>query len=300
MKKVPSHIVKTDYADTSMPVEEMQSKYDRKLIIYNDEEIARLRECGIIARKALDTGARLCKVGVTTNEIDNAVHDFIIENGGYPSPLNYHGFPKSLCTSVNEVICHGIPDDRPLQDGDIINLDITVYYKGMHVDLNETYCVGEVKQEYKDLIYHTYKSLEAAMDICKPGTMFRQLGNEIALYIEKQKLSVVKSYCGHGTGKLFHCAPNVPHYKKNKAQGIMEKGMCFTIEPMVNQGSWRDITWPDNWTAVTSDGKRSAQFEHTMLVTDDGIELLSARLPDSVPLSFELGDKPYYKKQEVK
>jgi len=135
------------------------------------------------------------------------------------------------------------------------------------------------------------------MDICKPGTMFRQLGNEIAIYIEKQKLSVVKSYCGHGTGKLFHCAPNVPHYKKNKAQGIMEKGMVFTIEPMVNQGTWRDVTWPDNWTAVTADGKRSAQFEHTMLVTDDGIELLSARLPDSVPLSFELGDKPYYNKK---
>jgi len=150
MVKVPSHIETPDYAITSLPASEMQSKYDKKITIYNDEEIKDIRECGILARKALDVGHRMVQVGVTTDQINQAVHNFIIENNSYPSPLNYHGFPKSICTSVNEVICHGIPDDRPLKNGDIINLDITVYYKGYHMDLNETYCVGEVDQVYID------------------------------------------------------------------------------------------------------------------------------------------------------
>lgn len=157
MVKVPSHIPAPDYALSGIPHSEMQAKYDKKIIVYNDDEIKDIRECGILARKALDVGHRAVKVGVTTNAINEAVHDFIIKNNAYPSPLNYHGFPKSICTSVNEVICHGVPDDRPLKDGDIINLDITVYYKGYHMDLNETYCVGNVKQEYKQLIEDTYR-----------------------------------------------------------------------------------------------------------------------------------------------
>lgn len=217
-----------------------------------------IKECASVARDALDLGHKAIAVGVTTEEIDRIVHEFIIENNGYPSPLNYHGFPRSCCTSVNEVICHGIPDTRPLQDGDIVNLDITVFKNGFHVDLNETYLVGNVHESSRQLVETTYESLMKAIAYCKPGAMYREIGNIISGVVEPKGYSVVRSYNGHGVGQVFHSAPHVPHYAKNKAVGFMKPGHVFTIEPMINAGVWKDQTWKDGWTSTTVDGQRSA------------------------------------------
>jgi len=179
--------------------------------------------------------------------------------------------------SVNEVICHGIPDTRPLEDGDILNIDITVYKNGFHGDLNETFLVGNVDEAGRKLVEASYQSLSRAIEQVKPGAKYRDIGGGIQKYINSCGFSVVRSYCGHGINQLFHTAPSVPHYAKNKAIGIMKPGHCFTIEPMINEGVWRDNLWPDDWTAVTADGKRSSQFEHTLLVTETGVDILTAR-----------------------
>lgn len=255
-----------------------------------EADIPALRESCILGRKALDLAASMMKPGVTGEEVDDALHEFIVSNGAYPSPLNYRQFPKSVCVSVNEVVCHGIPDARPFEEGDIVNVDVTVYHKGYHADLNETYYIGDVSNVDADtrrLVQGAYDCLVEAIKICKPGTMYREVGNVISKVAAERGLSVVRTYCGHGVGKLFHCAPNVPHYEKNKAVGKMKAGHVFTIEPMINAGNWQDSTWPDNWTAVTVDGKRSAQFEHTLIVTDKGVEILTARLPESPPFQWE-------------
>ena len=198
------------------------------------EEIAVIRDACILARKALDVGHRAVAPGVTTEYIDEAVHNFIIENDAYPSPLNYYNFPRSCCTSVNEIICHGIPDTRPLQEGDIVNIDISLYKNGYHADLNETYCVGKVSESSRALIEGTYDSLMKAIEYCRPGNMYRECGNIIAGHVEPLGYSVVRSYTGHGVGKMFHQAPQVPHYSRNKAVGFMKPGHVFTIEPMIN------------------------------------------------------------------
>jgi methionyl aminopeptidase len=192
-------------------------------------------------------------------------------------------FPKSVCTSINETICHGIPDQRPLEDGDIINLDVTLYHGGFHGDLNETYYVGNASSnpDTVRVVETARECLDNTIELIKPGMLFRDPGNVIEKHAKSRDCSVVKSYCGHGVNQLFHCAPNVPHYGKNKAVGAAKPGMCFTIEPMINLGSHRDRTWPDDWTSTTIDGSLSAQFEHTFLVTEDGVEVLTARLPDS-------------------
>jgi methionyl aminopeptidase len=198
--------------------------------------------------------------------------------------LNYNHFPKSVCTSVNEVICHGIPDQRVLEDGDILNLDVTLFHNGYHGDLNETYYVGDKALADPDnvrLVETTRECLAKAIANVKPGMLFREAGDIIEKHAKTQNCSVVKTYCGHGINQVFHCAPNIPHYAKNKAVGKARPGMTFTIEPMISLGSYRDKTWPDDWTSVTSDGSRTAQFEHTLLVTEDGVEVLTARLPDS-------------------
>ncbi|GAB5358849.1 hypothetical protein AAMO2058_000494300 [Amorphochlora amoebiformis] len=295
MRKVPSHIPKPDYAVSGIPVSETQNK--RKVFLHTKNQIKGVREACRVGREVLDLAGQMVKPGVTTEEIDKAVHMWCIERNAYPSPLNYHGFPKSCCTSPNEVICHGIPDGRALVEGDIVNIDITVYKNGYHGDLNETFLVGEVDEESKRLVKTTYESLMLAIQACKPGAFIRDFGKIISKYCNKRKFSVVRSYCGHGIGELFHCAPNVPHYSKNKAVGICKPGMIFTIEPMINMNSWRDKTWPDDWTSVTSDGKRSAQFEHTILVTEKGCEVLTARTKNSVPFHWE---KKPEKKQEKK
>ena len=228
----------------------------------------------------MDAGSRALRVGVTTDEIDRVIHEACVERDVYPSPLNYYNFPKSVCTSVNEVICHGIPDFREVEDGDVVNLDVTVYNRGgYHGDLNETFNVGNVDDEGKKLVRTAFDCLSAALAMVKPGTLYRDLGTAIHKTSRKdgRGCSVVRTYCGHGIGSLFHTSPNVPHYHRNKAKGTMRVGHVFTVEPMINLGGYDDVTWGDNWTAVTADGSRSAQFEHTVLVTEGGCEILTMR-----------------------
>jgi len=275
-RKVPDNIQKPDYALTGEPLSERLAKNSSIIEIKSPEQIKGMRTVGKIAREVLDIAAKASKVGVTTDEIDRIVHEAIIERGAYPSPLNYRGFPKSCCTSVNEVICHGIPDNRPLEDGDILNIDITTFYGGYHGDVNETYLIGNVDDKTKKLVQVTREALNKAIEIVKPGALYREVGNVISKHVQQHGFSVVRSYCGHGIGELFHTTPSIPHYGKSKAVGVMKPGQTFTIEPMINEGSWHDTIWPDNWTAVTKDGKKSAQFEHTLLVTETGCEILTA------------------------
>jgi len=252
------------------------------------EEVAGIREACRIGRLVLDRAAAAVRPGISTDELDAIVHAACIEFDAYPSPYNYYHYPKSVCTSVNEVICHGIPDRRPLENGDIVNLDISLYHNGWHADLNETMVVGNAADELsKRLVKVTYECLHLAIAGCRPGARYRDIGDIISKHAQKAGFSVVKTYCGHGIGDLFHCSPNIPHYAHNKAKGIMKVGEVFTIEPMINAGSHRDKMWPDGWTAVTEDGKRSAQFEHQLVITEDGCEVLTARLPTSPPLWWE-------------
>lgn len=278
-REVPESILRPDYADHPQGVSlcETTLKGTTSIKILDEEEIEGVKLASKLAREVLDTVATHVAVGVTTDELDRIVHEACIKRNCYPSPLNYYCFPKSCCTSVNEVICHGIPDLRPLEDGDILNIDITVYHKGFHGDLNETFLVGNVDEAGKKLVKVTYECLMKAVEIVKPGEKYREIGNVIQKYVQAHGFSVVRSYCGHGIHRLFHTTPSVPHYSKNKAVGIMKPGHCFTIEPMISEGTWVDETWPDDWTAVTRDGKRSAQFEQTLLVTDTGCEILTRR-----------------------
>lgn len=278
-REVPKTIERPDYADHPRGFSkcEQEVKGSGQIKVLNDEEIEAMRVSCKLGREVLDEAARVCDVGVTTDEIDRIVHEACIERECYPSPLNYYEFPKSCCTSVNEVICHGIPDKRPLLDGDICNVDITVFHRGFHGDLNETFFVGNVSEKHKKLVQVTYECLSKAIEIVKPGEKYREIGNVIQKHAQAHGFSVVRSYCGHGIHRLFHTTPNVPHYAKNKAIGVMKPGHCFTIEPMISEGSWRDVTWPDNWTAVTSDGQWSAQFEQTLLVNETGCEILTRR-----------------------
>ncbi|RKP14121.1 peptidase M24, structural domain-containing protein [Piptocephalis cylindrospora] len=280
-RALPPTIARPDYADTGFPLSEAKEKASRSILVMKPDEIEAMRKVGRLAREVLDIGARAIRVGITTDEIDRIIHEACIERDAYPSPLNYHKFPKSCCTSVNEVICHGIPDQRPLEDGDILNIDVTLYHGGFHGDLNETYLVGNVDKRGRELVQNARECLDAALALVKPGALYRDFGQVIDKHARSKGFSVVKTYCGHGIHRYFHCAPDVPHYARNKAVGVLKPGHIFTIEPMINEGTWRDEHWPDNWTAVTADGKRSAQFEHTILVTETGYELLTARLEDS-------------------
>jgi len=241
------------------------------------EELENLRYSCQMGREVLDLAGRAIRVGITTDEIDRIVHEACIERECYPSPLNYYRFPKSVCTSVNEAICHGIPDYREIEDGDIINVDITTYCRGYHGDLNETFMVGKVDEGGERLVRTAFECLKGALGMVKPGTLYRDLGTAIHKIAAANGCSVNRTYCGHGIGTIFHTAPNIPHYHKNKAKGIMHPGHVFTVEPMINLGRPQDVTWRDDWTAVTVDGKRSAQFEHTVLVTETGCEILTAR-----------------------
>lgn len=272
-------IKRPDYADhpRGKSLSEEQLRGNTTIKVLTDEEIEGMKVATRLGREVLDEAARVCDVGVTTDEIDRIVHEACIERDCYPSPLNYYNFPKSCCTSVNEVICHGIPDLRPLEDGDLCNVDVTVYHRGFHGDLNETFFVGNVAEHHKNLVKVTFESLMKAIDIVKPGERYREIGNVIEKHVRSHGFSVVRSYCGHGIHRLFHTAPNVPHYAKNNAVGVMKAGHCFTIEPMISEGTWRDCQWPDDWTAVTQDGKFSAQFEQTLLVTETGCEILTKR-----------------------
>lgn len=282
-RTVPDHIKRPDYADdaSGTPTSEVR-KTGQPPRVLSLEEQEKMRTVCRLSREVLDIAAAAIQPGVTTDEIDAIVHQATIERNGYPSPLNYRRFPKSVCTSVNEVICHGIPDQRKLVEGDIINIDVSVYHDGYHGDLNETYPVGKIDEDSEKLIRTTRKCLDDAIKLCKPGALFRDLGKTIEPHARANGCSVVRQYTGHGINDLFHTAPNIPHYAKNKAVGTMKAGQVFTIEPMINLGgNWDTVHWPDNWTATTVDGKRSAQFEDTLLITETGVEILTAgKRPD--------------------
>ncbi|KAI0062292.1 methionine aminopeptidase [Artomyces pyxidatus] len=278
-RSVPDHIPRPDYVNDGIPTSENR-RMGHPPRILNAEEIEKMRKVCKLSREVLDIAASHIRPGITTDELDEIVHQACIERNAYPSPLNYRRFPKSFCTSVNEVICHGIPDQRKLQEGDIVNLDVSLFHDGFHGDLNETYPVGQIDEDSKKLIRTTRKCLDEAIKQCKPGALIRDLGKTIEPIARANGCSVVKTYTGHGINELFHCSPNVPHYAKNKAVGTMKAGMCFTIEPMINLGgNWDEVHWPDNWTATTVDGKRSAQFEETLLITETGVEVLTAGQP---------------------
>ncbi|EAA30034.1 methionine aminopeptidase 1 [Neurospora crassa] len=279
---VPKSIPHPDYAESGIP----GGGRTRSNKIEQLDEKGRegMRKVCRLAREVLDIAAAAIRPGITTDDLDKIVHEACIERNSYPSPLNYNFFPKSVCTSLNEVICHGIPDKRVLLDGDILNLDVTLYHEGYHGDLNETYYVGDKAKADADsvrVVETARECLEEAIKLVKPGTLFRDFGNVIEAHAKSRGCSVIRTYVGHGINKTFHCPPNIPHYAKNRAVGECKPGMTFTIEPMIALGKYRDVTWPDNWTSTTIDGKRTAQFEHTLLVTETGVEILTARTADS-------------------
>lgn len=278
-RPVKASIELPDYALDGEPRSE-QTARGQQIEINDAATIEKIRNVSRLAREVTDIAGRAVKPGVTTDEIDRLVHEACMERGAYPSPLNYYHFPKSVCTSINEVICHGIPDQRKLEDGDIVNVDVTLYKDGVHSDMNHTFYVGDkarANHEVVRLVEGTRRALDAAIALVKPGCLVRSLGDEIERVAREHNLSVVRSFTGHGVGKLFHTAPNVPHYANNKAVGVCRPGMVLTIEPMLCLGGFQDKQWPDGWTAVTRDGKWSAQFEHTLLVTEEGVEVLTKR-----------------------
>ncbi|KXH28389.1 methionine aminopeptidase [Colletotrichum simmondsii] len=283
-RTVPKHIPHPDWWKDGIPKYPRSILNRNKVDILDAKGIAGMRKVCRLAREVLDIAAAAVKPGITTDYIDEIVHKACIERNAYPSPLNYNHFPKSVCTSLNEVICHGIPDQRVILDGDILNIDVTLFFEGYHGDLNETYYVGDRAKADPDAVRVVEASrdcLDAAIAAVKPGTLIREFGNIIEKIAKERNCSVIRTYCGHGINSLFHCPPNVPHYAKNKTVGECKPGMTFTIEPMIALGKYRDVTWPDNWTSTTIDGKKTAQFEHTLLVTEDGVEVLTARTATS-------------------
>ncbi len=239
------------------------------------ETIERMRVAGRIAGQALAEVASHIRPGITTDELDRIGHEFLCDHDAYPSTLHYRHFPKSLCTSVNEVICHGIPDSRQLVDGDICNIDITAYIGGVHGDTDATYLVGEVDEESRLLVERTEEALRRAINAVKPGRPINVIGRVIESYAKRFGYGVVRDFTGHGIGTAFHSGLVIPHYDTEHYATLMEPGMTFTIEPMLCLGSEAYVIWEDDWTVVTQDRKRSAQFEHTLLVTDSGAEILT-------------------------
>jgi methionyl aminopeptidase len=244
-------------------------------MVKSPDVIERMRVACRIARDVLVEIEPAVQPGVTTDEVDRVAHDAHVTRGAYPSPLGYKGFPKSVCTSVNEVICHGIPDDRALLDGDIVNVDVTVFTGGVHGDTSATFLVGKVDPVSKHLVRTTRECLDLAIEAVRPGAPLSDIGRAIETHAHAEGFNVVRSFVGHGIGEVFHGPPQVPHYYEARASTVMEPGMVFTIEPMITIGDIRPVIWDDGWTAVTADGTPSAQFEHTVLVTDTGVDVLT-------------------------
>lgn len=268
-RPVPDHIPRPSYADSGEPV-----RWDEP-VVKSAEIIERMRTAGQLAAEVLRLAGEKVAPGVTTDEIDAYVHELSIERDAYPSPLNYHGYPKSVCTSVNEIICHGIPDSRALRDGDIVNLDVTLFIGGVHGDTNATFFVGEVDPASRDLVRVTEECLWHGIEAVQPGRPISDIGRAIEAHAKAHRYGVVRSFIGHGIGEQFHTDIQILHYYDPRANTIMRPGMTFTIEPMITLGAWQHRMWDDGWTAVTIDGKRTAQFEHTILVTEGGAEVLT-------------------------
>ncbi|MEJ1996050.1 MAG: type I methionyl aminopeptidase [Limibacillus sp.] len=247
-----------------------------RIPLYGDEGFEGMRRAGRLAAETLDFITPHVQVGVTTEALDKLCHDFILEHGAIPAPLNYKGFPKSICTSINHVICHGIPtDEKTLRDGDILNIDVTVILDGWYGDTSRMFTVGKPKLLAQKLIDVTYDCMMKGIEVVRPGATLGDVGAAIQAHAESNRFSVVRDFCGHGLGRVFHTAPSVLHYGR-QGQGMkLEEGMFFTIEPMINVGKPDAIILQDGWTAVTRDKKLSAQFEHSLGVTADGCEIFT-------------------------
>ena len=270
MRPVPAHIAKPPYADSGQVPRWNESR------VKSPEIIERMRKAGALAADILRQAGEFVKPGITTNDIDVFVHELTVANGAYPSPLNYHGYPKSVCTSVNEVICHGIPDSTVLREGDIINLDVTCFIDGVHGDTNATFFVGDVDDTSRKLVRVTEECMWRGIEAVKPDRPLSDIGRAIEEHAHHHKLGVVRAFIGHGIGEQFHTDIQVLHYYDPRNNMVMKPGMVFTIEPMITLGTWQHKMWDDDWTAVTADGKRTAQFEHMVLVTDSGVDVLTA------------------------
>jgi methionyl aminopeptidase len=243
--------------------------------VQSPETVERMRVAGRIAAQAMHAAATIIDPGVTTDDLDRVVHEFLIDHGAYPSTLGYRGFPKSCCTSVNEVICHGIPDVRPLEEGDIVKIDVTAYVGGVHGDTCATFFCGEVDERTRLLTERTQEALVRAIRTVKPGRQVNVIGRVIESYAKRFGYGVVRDYTGHGIHTAFHSGLVIPHYDEPAYDTEMKPGMTFTIEPMITLGSGDWYMWDDGWTVLTADGSRCAQFEHTLVVTEDGAEVLT-------------------------
>ena len=268
VRQVPSTITAPEYVGRKRP---RTGEPDVK----DPQTIERMRVAGRIAAQALAEVGRHVAPGVTTDELDRVGHEFLISHGAYPSTLGYRGYPKSLCTSLNEVICHGIPDDTEMVEGDIVNVDITAFIGGVHGDTNATFPVGQVDEESRLLIERTHEAMMRGIRTVAPGRPLNAIGRVIESYARRFGYGVVRDFTGHGIGTTFHSGLIVPHFDDPDVEVIMEPGMTFTIEPMLTLGTIAYDIWPDGWTAVTKDRRRTAQFEHTLVVTTDGHEILT-------------------------
>ena len=239
------------------------------------EKFEKMRVAGKLAAETLDEVTPFIKPGVTTNKIDKICYEYIRDNGGYSAPLFYRGFKNSLCTSLNHVICHGIPSERVLEDGDILNVDVTAIVDGYYGDTSRMYTIGKISVKAKNLIDATYQSMMNAIRILKPGIKLGDIGHEIQSYVEEKNYSVVRDFCGHGISNTFHEPPNILHYGKKNTGFELKPGMTFTIEPMINIGKYESKLLNDGWTAVTKDKSLSAQFEHTLGITENGYEIFT-------------------------
>lgn len=246
-----------------------------KIKLHGAEAFDGMRNAGQLAAQALDMLTEHVKPGVTTETLDALVLDFALEHGAYPAPLNYRGFPKSICTSINHVVCHGIPGPKPLREGDIVNIDVTLILDGWHGDTSRMYAVGAISRRAERLIAVTYEALKRGVAAVEPGATTGHIGAAIQTYAEGERCSVVRDFCGHGLGRVFHDRPNILHYGEAGEGVTLEPGMLFTIEPMINLGKPHVKVLPDGWTAVTRDRELSAQFEHTIGVTDTGCEVFT-------------------------
>jgi methionyl aminopeptidase len=268
-RAVPASIPRPEYVDRPAPAPFEGSE------VKDADTIERMRAACRLAAQARDLVGSHVAPGVTTDELDRIGHEFLCDHGAYPSTLGYRGYPKSLCSSVNEVVCHGIPDARAIEDGDIVNIDITAFLDGVHGDTNATFLAGDVDEESRLLVERTREALDRAIRAVQPGRRINVIGRVIEAYARRFGYGVVREFTGHGIGTSFHSGLVVPHYDDPRFDDEIRVGMTFTIEPMLNLGTHEWDMWDDGWTAVTRDGRRSAQFEHTLLVTPTGAEVLT-------------------------
>ncbi|MBO0850046.1 MAG: type I methionyl aminopeptidase [Pseudonocardia sp.] len=269
MRQVPARIPRPEYVGKPAPTPSTDPW------VQTPEVIEAMRVASRIAARALAAGGEAVAPGVTTDEVDRVVHEFLVEHDAYPSTLGYRGFPKSCCTSLNEVICHGIPDSTVISEGDIVNIDVTAYIGGVHGDTNATFLAGDVAEEDRQLVERTHEAMMRAIKAVRPGRALNVVGRVIESYAKRFGYGVVRDFTGHGIGRSFHSGLVVPHYDDPSVEIPLEPGMTFTIEPMINLGTVDYDVWDDGWTVVTKDRKRTAQFEHTVLVTADGAEILT-------------------------